>query len=322
LVYHNRNRTLSPTLGRFLQSDPNASGVGLVSSVPHSGLRVLVDVMSVDLGQMAGDGVNLYQYCQGNPVGGSDPTGLYSDEDEMEGEEWDPSNPVEDFTDFLGAIMNPSGAANAMLEELVTDYIVRLDDDLDWAMDWSRRDDDYSRRENKWVDASLARGAGNHFQIDKMRKYFDGGEGQDGPAMASTRGGGGGGSSLGRLWGHTRGLEAGVCRMTYNLNRKAFKNVRKEYWRKAMKAGTYFKEFDWTPANKALVANGRSPLDRNGIVVHLHHKIPLRCVGGTNDFSNLQPVLAKVHRRFHRRWPRRRRRSVNGHRERCRVCKA
>ncbi|MFN7442569.1 MAG: hypothetical protein ACK54T_05235 [bacterium] len=34
IVYHNRNRTLSPTLGRFLQSDPNASGVGLVSSVP------------------------------------------------------------------------------------------------------------------------------------------------------------------------------------------------------------------------------------------------------------------------------------------------
>ncbi|MFN7375575.1 MAG: hypothetical protein ACK54T_05220 [bacterium] len=70
IVYHNRNRTLSPTLGRFLQSDPNASGVGLVSSVPHSGTRVLVDVIIADLGQMAGDGVNLYQYCQGDPVGG------------------------------------------------------------------------------------------------------------------------------------------------------------------------------------------------------------------------------------------------------------
>ncbi|MFO0493860.1 MAG: HNH endonuclease signature motif containing protein [bacterium] len=243
---------------------------------------------------------------------------MYSDEDEMESEDWDPSNPVEDFTEFLGAIMNPSGAANAMLEELVTDYVVRMDDDLDWAMDWSRRDDDYSRRENKWVDASLARGAGNHFQIDKMRKYFDGGEVQDGPAMAM-RGGGGGGSAIGRLGGITRGLAPHVSRMSYNLLRKSFPNARKQFWRDAQKAGTHFKEFDWTPANVARVRNGLSPLDKNGTAVVLHHIKPLR-LGGTNLTSNLRPVRAPAHRRYHRRYGRRRRRSVNGHREHRRLC--
>ncbi|MFO0492427.1 MAG: hypothetical protein ACK51T_08310, partial [bacterium] len=62
IVYHNRNRTLSPTLGRFLQSDPNASGVGLVSSVPHSGVVVGIEVVGADIGKMVGDGLNLYQY--------------------------------------------------------------------------------------------------------------------------------------------------------------------------------------------------------------------------------------------------------------------
>ena len=44
LVYHNRNRTLSPTLGRFLQSDPNASGVGLVSrAYPKTCLTSMIE---------------------------------------------------------------------------------------------------------------------------------------------------------------------------------------------------------------------------------------------------------------------------------------
>jgi len=44
LVYHNRNRTLSPTLGRFLQSDPNASGLGLVfRACPRTSLMSLIE---------------------------------------------------------------------------------------------------------------------------------------------------------------------------------------------------------------------------------------------------------------------------------------
>jgi len=77
LVYHNRNRTLSPTLGRFLQSDPNASGVGLVSSVAHSGWAIELNVQAPDLSSLVGDGTGLYEYVGSDPIGNSDPTGLF-----------------------------------------------------------------------------------------------------------------------------------------------------------------------------------------------------------------------------------------------------
>jgi hypothetical protein len=55
--------------------------------VPHSGVVVGVSVLAADLGQMVGDGVNLYQYCRGNPLLGDDPSGLA----------WDPFDMVDDY---------------------------------------------------------------------------------------------------------------------------------------------------------------------------------------------------------------------------------
>ncbi len=37
------------------------------------------------------------------------------------------------------------------LENMTAEYAANMEDDLDWAMDWSRPDNDYSRLSNTWV---------------------------------------------------------------------------------------------------------------------------------------------------------------------------
>jgi hypothetical protein len=173
LVYHNRNRTLSPTLGRFLQSDPNASGVGLVSSVPHSGVVVGVNVLSADLSEIVNDGVGLYQYCRSNPLGGSDPSGLWLN-----------------MLTQLGADAVVAGLRGVRggLESMTFQYAQNLEDDIDWAMDWSQPDDWNSRMSSKWVYESFEEGMSGGFRdgINEAISNMTFGlwPTDDGPAMA------------------------------------------------------------------------------------------------------------------------------------------
>ncbi len=78
-LYQNRNRTLDPVLGRFLQRDPNASGV-MVASVELTPL--LGNPITVfDSDSRLHDSLSLYQYTQSNPFTFRDPMGLETGDD-------------------------------------------------------------------------------------------------------------------------------------------------------------------------------------------------------------------------------------------------
>jgi hypothetical protein len=92
LVY-NRNRVYSPQVGRFLQADPNETGMALLDAAQHSGRGM--DALSIAFGMEGhyGDGMNAYAYLGSNPWNRSDPLGL----------SWDPFGMVDEFmAEFTG----------------------------------------------------------------------------------------------------------------------------------------------------------------------------------------------------------------------------
>ena len=85
-----------------------------------------------------------------------------------------------------GTILNATdvgGMVQGMAESLIEEYAANLEDDLEWAMDWSRRDDDYSRMSSRWVDIALAKGLADHFNAGYWAEAFN--SNGDGPAMGS-----------------------------------------------------------------------------------------------------------------------------------------
>ncbi|MFN7314809.1 MAG: hypothetical protein ACK5Q4_01765 [Phycisphaerae bacterium] len=76
-IYHNRNRTYAPNLGRFMQSDPNATGIAALETIAFHGTAISPAAMAMDLQALHTDGANFYQYLRGNPFMGSDPLGLF-----------------------------------------------------------------------------------------------------------------------------------------------------------------------------------------------------------------------------------------------------
>ena len=75
-----------------------------------------------------------------------------------------------------GTILNATdvgGMVQGMAESLIEEYSARLDDDVEWAMDWSRRDDDYSRLDNQWVNIALASGVARHFNVGYWNETFN-----------------------------------------------------------------------------------------------------------------------------------------------------
>ncbi|MCX6666598.1 MAG: RHS repeat-associated core domain-containing protein, partial [Euryarchaeota archaeon] len=75
-LYYNRNRWYSPSLGRFMQRDPNEAGMPIMTACAMNGdIMQLVAHLSIE-GQY-GDGMNLYQYCGSNPVNSRDSSGLF-----------------------------------------------------------------------------------------------------------------------------------------------------------------------------------------------------------------------------------------------------
>jgi len=118
--YHNRNRTYQPGLGRFLQMDPNASGMALMSASASHGSGIAALGIAFSMQGMLGDGMNLYQYLGSNPWTRSDPMGLSWDPFEMVDEylaEWAGSTAA--FMDRLGN----SAHAVAVVAATVASYM-------------------------------------------------------------------------------------------------------------------------------------------------------------------------------------------------------
>lgn len=81
-LYDARNRSYDQTLGRFLQRDPNETGMTLITAAAMSGQSWEILLDGFDPQGHYGDGMSLYQYLGSNPVSRQDPLGLeWWDED-------------------------------------------------------------------------------------------------------------------------------------------------------------------------------------------------------------------------------------------------
>jgi len=102
-VYHMRNRTYAPQLGRFMQRDPNQTAMALVEATAMHGRGLGAISLAFDLEGLYGDGGNLYEYLGSNPWTRSDPLGL----------SWDPFDMVDEYlaesTGSRAAFLNQIG---------------------------------------------------------------------------------------------------------------------------------------------------------------------------------------------------------------------
>jgi hypothetical protein len=247
----------------------------------------------MQLESLFGDGPNLHGYLAGRPRGNSDPTGLF-----MAGDL------------FASGVMVGVRGLRGGLEGMTEQYAANLEDDLDWAMDWSRPDNDYSRLSSTWVGQSFMDGMygglidGLNDAVSDMtwgawpNDEFEDAE-QDSEVLQQIASGS---DSAGRD-AVADGKLRGVTRSSYQAARRAFASVRKGYWQsvsqstsKQLKLGSLFKR---TQSNIARMREGRAPIGKDGASVVLHHKRPL-WAGGSNELRNLQPMLRRNHIELHR----------------------
>jgi RHS repeat-associated protein len=89
-LYYNRNRFYDPHLGRFIQRDPNATALPIITALFMNGDALHVLLSGFDATGHYTDGMNLYLYQRANPVDGRDPSGLAMTMD------WDPIEAADD----------------------------------------------------------------------------------------------------------------------------------------------------------------------------------------------------------------------------------
>jgi len=171
VIYHVRNRVYEPALGRWMQSDPNATGMVLVEAVAYHGRGLGAGVAALSMQGRYGDGASLYGYLGSSPWDRSDAMGL-------DWEDW-----WRDTKEGLGVLVNGyqtvssltdiHGLIQESVRSLVNDYSMNMELDADWASDWSRSDDEHTRGDDRWVTAALLRGAMEHFNLSYWDKFAD-----------------------------------------------------------------------------------------------------------------------------------------------------
>ena len=142
-IIHNRNRAYNPQFGRFMQADPNASGMVVIIDLNRHGQNQRIDVDEIQIELRFIDGANLHQYLGSNSWVRTDPLGLF----------------------LSSGLPDPSDFITGVLESLVTEYSVNLEWDVDWAMDWEAPDDAHSRVDNRWITLAIGQGFYDAFEI-------------------------------------------------------------------------------------------------------------------------------------------------------------
>jgi len=74
-IYHNRNRSYSPYLGRYLQRDPYTAGIPTLADTFVLGSPLRADLRVFEGSEHYGQGMNLYAYEGAHPNGRVDPLG-------------------------------------------------------------------------------------------------------------------------------------------------------------------------------------------------------------------------------------------------------
>lgn len=158
-LYHVRNRNYAPHLGRWLQSDPNATGRDVLEASVYAGRGFSAASMAFGLEEMYGDGGSLFAYLGGNGWERFDAGGLSWDSDELDID-------TDGLMD-LGVSMLPTGVAEyaevglftlRVLRDLTEGYSSNLEIDAEWASDWSADDNAHSRGNAAWVAEVMVSG--------------------------------------------------------------------------------------------------------------------------------------------------------------------
>ncbi len=264
LLYHNRNRSYHANLGRYLQLDPQGtSQATLAGGHPARGI-VLIDRPAVLRPEgLFFDGMNRFQYVESSPCIRTDPSGLF----------WG----YVALGAAMGLDIGVGGLDNlndlhdgysmgAGFRYMIAEFAVNQEFDVEWALDWSQGDDDYSRRgtsDNEIEDPSELTGTDG--------RLF----GRLGP--------GGGVSHLAK----------GLRRSTYNARRQAFIKLKPSIWKREAK--THAKNY--SEEQKEAMHRGEAPIGEDGFAMRIHHRKPLKD-GGKNEWRNYQ-FMTKTHHEKH-----------------------
>ena len=141
VVYHVRNRTYKPDLGRWLQRDPNSTARHLIPyGMAYAGAPLGAAVDPFSLIAYLGDGINTYQYAMSQPATTGDPYGLFG----LVGGLATGYNLGEMSMDMMDT--GYAGVGMGMtLAAMTDDYGMNQLLDVEWALDWSQDDHAYSR---------------------------------------------------------------------------------------------------------------------------------------------------------------------------------
>ncbi|XVJ59531.1 MAG: hypothetical protein HEQ23_09035 [Tepidisphaera sp.] len=164
--FHARNRVYSPWTGRFLQRDPNASGLLVLSDAAHLGALIGTDVGDVSLARMFTDGPSLYGYVRGNPLlGPGDPLGLFI---ELLG----PTNLTEFEVDEAQRVMEAGEDARQAVRAIAGGYAQAMAEMLEDVTDFSASDDIFrggEDGEDEEIDeASVEGGSSGYYDSQKQ----------------------------------------------------------------------------------------------------------------------------------------------------------
>ena len=266
LLGYNRNRTLHVGWGRFLQRDPNATGLPVQAGLGFHGDGFAASVQGFDLAAHYGDGANVYEYIGSDPLGGSDPTGLM--EFSMAGQlatmainSWDMASGT-----LESARMGVQTGFS--LASMLQSYSVFQDVDAEWATDWSISDEGSSHSQSfmlgigPWDDGTAA-------EADQKSRF----------AVALR-------------------LGPNQNRQVYEQRRSQWDAVRRALWKAEAAADERRKNKRWLTDERKAMARGKAPDGWS-----MHHNRPLAS-GGTNNPRNITIVRTADHQanysRYHR----------------------
>ncbi|HEX2837022.1 MAG TPA: hypothetical protein VHN77_02725 [Phycisphaerales bacterium] len=143
-----RNRHLHTAFGRWLQEDPKATGQSLLQHQAFHGAAITGLACKVDIEALYGDGMSLVAYVGGDPWNQCDSLGL---EFSLVGLMFSATNEADLQVDWAQQVIDAGNDVADIGGEFLNRAGLDMYDDFDWASDWSRSDDDYSRTKSRYI---------------------------------------------------------------------------------------------------------------------------------------------------------------------------